>query len=238
MKHWILSLAAIVLCWGTVEAAKPKKQQPTVKEMERRLELLDAEQKRLSLELNRNEWEGYLMLAERKGQAPNLSKYPGVNVTAIRDSVPEIKALHEHYTACYNAWQEILRTAPEYEALHEEYRYVKNLPKSNPRAVKNKADYDRMYDSLRTHNPAYQPLLEARNKALFERDMAVLRYVLAWYRQQGREMPVSPIITMEQMEAIREEWPETRRMQSELNALQSVRYNLFRQIQQARYGVK
>lgn len=237
MKHWILSLAALVLCWGSVEAAKPKKQ-PTVEEMERRLAMLDAKQERLSMDINRKEWEGYLILAERKGQVSNLSKYPGVNLTAIRDSVPEIGALYERYTACYDAWQEVLRTAPEYEKLHEEYRYVKNLPKENTRVVKNKADYNRMYDSLRTHNPAYQLAINARNKALFELNMAVLRHVMEWYRQQGREMPTSPIISTEQMTAIREEWPEIDRMRTELSALRFVHYNLFQQIQNARYGVK
>ena len=34
---------ASVLCWGAADAAKPKKKQPSVEEMERRLETLDAE---------------------------------------------------------------------------------------------------------------------------------------------------------------------------------------------------
>ena len=61
---------------------------------------------------------------------------------------------------------------------------------------------------------------------------------MEWYRQQGREMPTSPIISTEQMTAIQEEWPEINRMRTELIALQFVRYNLFQQIQNARYGVK
>lgn len=237
MKRWILSIAAIALCWGAAEAAKPKKR-PTVEDMERRLAMLDAEQERLSTELNRREWECYAILAERAGRVARLTDYPGVNLSAIRDSVPEIGALYERYNASYKAWQEILHTAPEYKKLHEEYRYVKNLPKDNPRAVENKAGYDRMYDSLRAYNPAYRPAVEARDKALFDRDMAVLRHVMEWYRQQGRMMPVQSVISMAQMNAIRNEWPEVRRMEDELRALRSVRDDLFRQIRNARYGVE
>lgn len=238
MKRWILSITAIVLCWGAVAAEKPKpkpKKQLTIEEMERRLAMLDTEQERLSLELNRKVWECYTILAEREGRVARLSNYPGVNVTAIRDSVPEINALHERYDAYYKAWQEILRTVPEYEKLHEEYRYAKNLSKNSPRAVENKAGYDRMYDSLRTHNPDYLPALKARDKALFDRDMAILRHVMEWYRQQGREMPVSPVISEVQMNAIRDEWSEVDRMEDELRALKWVRHDLFRQIQNARY---
>ena len=237
MKRWVLSIAAIALCWGAAEAAKPKKR-PTVEDMEHRLAMLDAERERLSMELNRREWECYAILAEREGRVARLTDYPGVNLVAIRDSVPEIGALYERHDASYKAWQEILRTAPEYEKLHEEYHYVKNLPKNNPRAVENKAGYDHMYDSLRTHNPAYRPAVEARDKALFDRDMAVLRHVMEWYRQQGREMPVLSVVSTAQMNAIRDEWPEIRRMESELRALESVRYTLFRQIRNARYGVE
>lgn len=237
MKRWILSVAAIALCWGAAEAAKPKKR-PTVEDMERRLAMLDAEQEHLSMELNRKEWECYAILAEREGRVARLTDYPGVNLKAIRDSVPEIDALYERYDACYKAWQEILRTAPEYKKLHEEYRYAKNLPKDNPRAVENKAGYDRMYDSLRAYNPAYRPTVEARDKALFDRDMAVLRHVMEWYRQQGRMMPTQPVISMAQKNAIRNEWPEVGRMETELRALRSVRDDLFRQIRSARYGVE
>lgn len=237
MKHWLLSIAAIVLCWGAAEAAKPKKR-PTVEDMERRLAMLDAEQEQLSMAINRKEWECYAILAEREGRVARLTNCPGVNLKAIRDSVPEIGALYERYDACYKAWQKILRTAPEYAELHEEYRYVKNLPKDAPRAVENKAGYDRMYDSLRIHNPAYRPAVEARDKALFDRDMAVLRHVLEWYRQQGRMMPTQSVIPMAQMNAIRHEWPEIRRMEDELRALRSVRSDLFRQIRNMRYGVE
>ena len=231
-------IVASVLCWGAADAAKPKKKQPSVEEMERRLETLDAELERLAMELNRKKWECYMILAEREGRVARLSDYPGVNLQAIRDSVPQIEALYERYEASYKAWQEILRTAPEYEKLHEEYQYVKNLPKDNPRVVENKMGYDRMYDSLRTHNPEYRPAIAARDKALFARDMAVLRYVVEWYRQQGREMPVLSVISRTQMGAIRNECPEVERMESESRALQSVRYALFKQIQEARYGLE
>lgn len=237
MKHWLLSIAAIVLCWGAAEAAKPKKR-PIVEDMERRLAMLDAEQERLAMEINRKEWECYAILAEREGRVARLTNCPGVNLKAIRDSVPQIGALYERYDACYKAWQEILRTAPEYAELHEEYRYVKNLPKDAPRAVENKAGYNRMYDSLRIHNPAYRPAAEARDKALFDRDMAVLRHVMEWYRQQGRMMPTQSVIPMAQMNAIRYEWPEVRRMEDELRTLRSVRSDLFRQIRNVRYGVE
>ncbi len=115
---------------------------------------------------------------------------------------------------------------------------MKDLPKENPRAVENKIGYDRMYDSLRTHNPEYRLAIAARDKALFDRDMAVLRHVVEWYRQQGREMPVQSVISMKQMNAIRNEWPEVERMEAESRALQSVRYALFKQIQEARYGLE
>lgn len=238
MKRWILVFVASVLCWGAADAAKPKKKQPSVKEMERRLETLDAEQERLTTELSRKKWECYMILAEREGRVARLSDYPGVNLQAIRDSVPQIEALSKRYVACYKAWQDVLRTAPEYEKLHEEYQYVKRLPKEDPRAVENKVGYDRMYDSLRTHNPEYRPAIAARDKALFDRDMAVLRHVVEWYRQQGREMPVLSVISMTQMNAIRSEWPEVERMEAESRALQSVRYALFKQIQEARYGLE
>ncbi len=238
MKRWILVFLASVLCWGAADAAKPKKKQPSIEELERRLETLDAEQERLTMELSRKKWECYMVLAEREGRVARLSDYPGVNLQAIRDSVPQIEALYERYAACYKAWQDVLRTAPEYEKLHKEYRYVKDLPKENPRAVENKVGYDRMYDSLRTHNPEYRLAIAARDKALFDRDMAVLRHVVEWYRQQGREMPVQSVISMKQMNAIRNEWPEVERMEAESRALQSVRYALFKQIQEARYGLE
>lgn len=63
---------ASVLCWGAADAAKPKKKQPSVEEMERRLETLDAELERLAMELNRKKWECYMILAEREGRVPGF----------------------------------------------------------------------------------------------------------------------------------------------------------------------
>ncbi len=99
MKRWILVFVASVLCWGAADAAKPKKKQPSIEELERRLETLDAEQERLTMELSRKKWACYMILAEREGRVVRLSDYPGVNLQAIRDSVPQIEALYEHYAA-------------------------------------------------------------------------------------------------------------------------------------------
>lgn len=236
MKGWLLILMAGLLSCGAVQAKKPQKE-ADVAGLERQLAQLDAEIERLSLELNRKTWDCYAILAERGRRAPRLSNYPGVNLKALRDSVPEIEALYARYDACYKAWQEILRTAPEYAKLHEEYRQVKNLPKESPRFAENKAGYDRMFDSLRIHNPAYRPAVEARDEALFDRDMAVLRYVMAWYREQGRRMPVLSVVSREQMNAIREEWPEVGMMENNRSALRSVRYALFKRLQQIRYDL-
>jgi len=96
---------ASVLCWGAADAAKPKKKQPSVEEMERRLETLDAELERLAMELNRKKWECYMILAEREGRGDPLSDHPGVKLQAIRDSVPQIEALYERYEASYKSWQ-------------------------------------------------------------------------------------------------------------------------------------
>lgn len=119
--------------------AKPKK--PDVGELERKLESLDAEIAQTSLELNRMYWDSYLVLARREHKVPSLKDYPGVDVPGIRDTVSEIKALHERWTECYEAWQSEAKTAPEYEELSREYREVLKLPSDHPRAVENKARY-------------------------------------------------------------------------------------------------
>lgn len=235
MKRFLLLLSVGTLCCGALQA-KPKK--PDVGELERKLETLDAEIAQTSLELNRMYWDSYLVLARREHRVASMKDYPGVDIPSIRDTVPEIKALQERWSECYEAWQSEVKTAPDYEELHREYQAVRNLPSDDPRVVKSKASYKAMYDSLWRCNPNYALAVKARYAAQFERDWATLRHVVMWYRGQGREMPLGEIIPYKKQSDIRQEWPEVARLESELSSLQAVRRQLLLQIQQLRYGVE
>ena len=235
MKRFLLLLLAGALCCGALQA-KPKK--PDVGELECKLESLDAEIAQTSLELNQMYWDSYLVLARREHRVASLKDYPSVDISSIRDTVPEIKVLQDRWNECYEAWQSEVKTAPEYEELHREYQTVRLLPSDHPRVAESKARYNMMYDSLRHCNPDYTPAEKARYAAQFERDWATCRYVVMWYRGQGREMPFGEIIDYKKKSAIRQEWPEVERLESQLSALQSVRRQLLRQIQQLRYGVE
>ena len=237
MKRRVGCLLSVLLLLGLLPAAakKPASAENSVEKLVR----IDAEIVRRSLELNYLIWDCYLRYAERGRITPAVTNFPGMDFRSVCDTVPEIAFLQQEYLEADSLYKTVLRTDPEYEALHAEYAYVRNLPTSDPRQQENKKGYDMMYRRLQETNPAYVPAWESRKEAIRLRNMAITQFLLGYYKDQGREMPVEPVLAhySKELAALRREWPEIERRETELNVLRKLRGELYEQCLREEFGV-
>ena len=237
MKRFAGYLLLGVLLPGMLPAAakKPASAETSVEKLAR----IDAEIARRSLELNYLIWDSYLEYAERGRITPAVTNFPGMDFKAVCDTVPEITFLQQEYLAVDSVYKTVLRTDPDYETLHAEYAYVRTLPASDPRQQETKKGYDKMYRRLSETNPAYNPAWERRKEAIRLRNMAMTRFLLGYYKGQGREMPTETVLARysKELAALRREWPEIERGENELNVLRKLRGELYEQCLREEFGV-
>lgn len=230
----ILLFAAVISATVLPAAAKNHRQSD-----EQRLARLDREIADLSLRLNHLRWECYLDYASRVRQAIPIEKFKGADWQALLDTVPDLKALQQQYKEASARVTELLKTDPEYESIHREYISLKGV-KDKAKNDANMQRYNLLYSRMRASNPDYPAANDAKRKAYRERNDALTRYLLAYYREQGREMPMEDVILSysAEMRAVRSECPQITTMSVQLRILQKLRAELHEQILRREYGVR
>lgn len=222
---------------------------PAGESLEMKLAHLDREIGARALALNYLVWEKYLGYAGRGRIVPGVVDYPGMDYRTVRDTVPEIARLDAEYRFADSLYTAVLATYPEYRDIHREYVALKGV-NDKERQNRNRERYNLMYRYLRDNDPGYLPAYERRQEALRVRNMAVVRFLLDYYRSQGREMPTAPLITTGSylgsgtngpkvsMRYLRQEYPEIGRQEEELGVLRKLRPELFEKVQQQRYDLQ
>lgn len=208
-----------------------------------RLARLDGEIADRARALNYLVWEQYLGQMERKRLTPDVLGYPGLDFRAVRDTVPAIARAEAAYRQADSIYTRVLETHPDYRDIHREYVALKGVS-DREMQNRNKQRYNLMYSDLRDNNPDYPPARDRRLEALRVRNMALVRFLLEYYRAQGREMPTEPLIPRSavfsgekcSMELLRRECTAIGR-QEELRTLRKLRAELFELIGRQRYGV-
>lgn len=210
---------------------------------EARLARLDGEIADRARALNYLVWEQYLEQMERKRLTPDVLGYPGLDFRAVRDTVSAIARAEAAYRHADSLYTRVLETHPDYRDIHREYVALKGVS-DREMQNRNKQRYNLMYSDLRNDNPDYPPARDRRLEALRVRNMALVRFLLEYYRGQGREMPTEPLIPRSavfsekcSMELLRRECPAIGRQEEELRTLRKLRAELFELIGRQRYGV-
>ncbi|WP_295935866.1 hypothetical protein [uncultured Alistipes sp.] len=236
-------IAVVLSTPGAVAQQAPKEQSA-----EARLGHIDSEIAVRKLKLNSLVWECYLECVERNGATPDILNYPGMDFKAVRDTVSEIKRLHSAFLQADSLYTNELRTYPEYEDIHQEYIALKGVDDKSRQNL-NKERYNQMYSYLRKNNPDYQPARNRRLEAIRARNVAVVRFLLDYYRSRQREMPVDQNLIYRgsyaakstsaklSMQYLRDEHPEIGRMEEELNLLAKLRREVFEQVQRERLNI-
>ena len=229
----LLLAAATLLCAVPAVARKPKESD------EQRLARLDREIAELSLRLNHKTWACYIDYAERTRRTIPINNFKQTDWKALLDTVPELKAAQERYKEASARVTELLKTDPEYEAIHKEYISLKGI---NDKA-KNDANmqrYNLLYSRMRASCPDYPAAGDAKQKAYRERNAAVTRFLLDYYRQQRRVMPTQDVISgyRSEISAVRAECPEIVVMEDDLMILRKLRKELNEQMLRREFGVK
>lgn len=209
-----------------------------------RLARLDGEIADRARALNYLVWEQYLEQMERKRLTPDVLGYPGLDFRAVRDTVPAIARAEAAYRQADSLYTRVLETHPDYRDIHREYVALKGVS-DREMQNRNKQRYNLMYSDLRNDNPDYPPARDRRLEALRVRNMALVRFLLEYYRAQGREMPTEPLIPRSavfsgekcSMELLRRECTAIGRQEEELRTLRKLRAELFELIGRQRYGV-
>lgn len=230
----ILLLAAAILMSAAPASAKSPRQSD-----EQRLVRLDREIAGLSLRLNHGTWECYIDYACRMRQAIPVDKFKGADWQALLDTVPELKALQQQYREASARVTELLKTDPEYESIHREYISLKGV-KDKAKNDANIQRYNLLYSRMRASNPDYPAANDAKRKAYRERNAALTRYLLDYYREQGREMPMTGVIGnySSEMLLVRDECPELKAMNEKLVILRKLRKELQEQMLRSEFGVR
>lgn len=222
---------------------------PVGASLEMKLAHLDREIGARALALNYLVWEKYLEYAERGGITPDVTDYPGMDYRAVRDTVPEIARSDAEYRLADSLYTAVLATYPDYRDIHREYVALKGV-NDKERQNRNKERYNLMYRYLRDNDPDYLSAYARRQEALRVRNMAVVRFLLDYYRSQGREMPTAPLITTGSylgsgtngpkvsMRYLRQEYPCIGRQEGELDVLRKLRPELFEMVQRQRYDLQ
>lgn len=208
-----------------------------------RLARLDGEIADRARALNYLVWEQYLGQMERKRLTPDVLGYPGLDFRAVRDTVSAIARAEAAYRQADSLYTRVLETHPDYRDIHREYVALKGVS-DREMQNRNKQRYNLMYSDLRNDNPDYPPARDRRLEALRVRNMALVRFLLEYYRAQGREMPTEPLIPRStvvsgkcSMELMRRECTAIGRQEEELRTLRKLRAELFELIGRQRYGV-
>lgn len=230
----MLLLVAAILTSAIPAAARSPKQSD-----EQRLARLDREIAGLSLRLNHRTWECYIDYAGRVRQTIPIDKFKGADWQTLLDTVPELKAAQQRYQAAVDRVTELFRTDPEYESIHREYVSLKGV-KDKAKNEANLQRYNLLYSRLRASNPDYPAANSIRQKAYRDRNAALTRYLLDYYRKQGRQMPMTDVISRysSEMTLLREECPEIVAMNEELLLLRALRKELRERMLRKEYGVK
>lgn len=209
-----------------------------------RLARLDGEIADRARALNSLVWDEYLEQMEQKRLTPDVLGYPGLDFRAVRDTVPAIARAEAAYRQADSLYTRVLETHPDYRDIHREYVALKGVS-DREMQNRNKQRYNLMYSDLRANNPDYPPARDRRLEALRVRNMALVRFLLEYYRAQGREMPTEPLILRSavfsgekcSMELLRRECTAIGRQEEELRTLRKLRAELFELIGRQRYGV-
>lgn len=181
---------------------------------------------------------------ERKRLTPDVLGYPGLDFRAVRDTVPAIARAEAAYRQADSLYTRVLETHPDYRDIHREYVALKGVS-DREMQNRNKQRYNLMYSDLRANNPDYPPARDRRLEVLRVRNMALVRFLLEYYRAQGREMPTEPLIPRSavfsgekcSMELLRRECTAIGQQEEELRTLRKLRAELFELIGRQRYGV-
>lgn len=241
MKRLIGIALTSLLLWGLTPASakKPFPESSPAGTLAEKLARLDERIERLSRELNYLVWDCYLQYAERGRITPPVMNFPGMSFKTVCDTVPAIASLQRGYRVADSLYTLVLKTDPEYADIRSEYATVRNLPTSDPERRENRKRYDLMYRRLRDTNPDYVPAWERREEAMRVRNTEVTRFLLDYYKEQGREMPTSPMLERysKEMKALRGECPEIVTRESELDVLRRLRREVYELQLREEFGV-
>lgn len=233
MKNLIFALLAAALLAGTgmVSGKNPAKG-PTAAKLDR---IVQAHGE-LTRELSYKTWERCLEVAARTQTMVDLSKLKNIRLRALCDTVPALKSLWEADSVAYARWKQALRTDPEYESIHDEFISLRGV---NDRKANdaNTQRYNLLYERLKQNNPEYIPARDANSVARYQRDEAIARYLLAYYRSQG-EVFSTDVIPRTQLWALRMDFSEIAAMEQEQAILLKLQKELREQFLREQYDVK
>lgn len=231
----ILTALCLTLLFASLSA---RAEEPAAEILRAKLARIDAEIAQRSLDLNYRTVECYIDYAERNRLTPPVMTYPGLRYNAVCDTVAAIRELDARYEAANKAYKDILKSDSKYAAIHREYIAINGL-KDQQRKDANTEQYNLLYARLREKNKDYTPALDARNDAMWARNIALVRFLLDYYRAQGKSMPTEPLFKnwSNERRAMREACPEIGVSENELSILRRLRSEVYEQLRREELGI-
>jgi len=240
-------IIALLLFAGLVAAppaeAKRKEKQPPRREsvstekLEAALRRAEHDCDSLKREFGYAMWTHYLDEQIQCGRNVDFRKLPNLNVEDFCKKDPELSELNDTYAKLDEDCKRIYRARPEYANLHREYRIAVHAGDKQALA-KNKTDYEEFYSRLEREDSVYKSLEQNRKQALYQRNYALLRRLIADYRARMAQMPVDGAIGTDPYQTKRNllrSFPELQKLERSITQLNQILNDLSKELMNRKY---
>ena len=223
MKKTILIVLAALFPLITIGQEKPD-----LDHLKTTIGILENDIKELDIAINQAYYDAYIDQMERANRTIMVFAYKGFDVQELYANVPHIGDLHKVFAEADNDLQEILKKEKRYRKA----RKIQVNSANKEKREKAGEMLSSVYRKLQYNSSEYREIQKRRTQALRDQNTAILRYLLEDYHSRGMILPTSPIISGEDINAIRSNNPHIFTMEVDRDAmnstLRSIQYRLIR----------
>lgn len=201
---------------------------------EQQLEDVTADLKKKTLEYNWKLAETYADYCIANTKYISWNNLPYLKQIVEFDHPEELEPYRLKSEECKRKLDEFLNSHPEYVKLMEQ---KKQAVTEDDQKI-NKAAFSAFYQELRnTERATYAPLYSANQKAVCRYRAEALKYMVNYYRQHNRLMPVS-FIAYRDLSELQYKGSELELMKSEIQILEDLQKDLLKQVSREKYGLE
>ncbi len=229
MKTVLWSIFCLFLSgWGSMQTASAQ----DLKEMEKNLSAINEE---LSQKTKEYSWQlaaAYADYCEANNKYISWNDLPYLQQVVEYERPVSLETFRLEHKAAKDELDKFLNTYKEYRDLKK--KQTEAVTKEQKDAVS--AAFAAFWKKLRSEENSYKDLYYAERKAICKYRSEALRHVIAHYKEEKQEVPIS-FIKYSERSYLLQKGSALELMQKEISALESVQRELVRNITRAKYGL-
>ncbi len=192
----------------------------------------------LSKKINKLTWERYLTIYTEGNKPIPIFGYQGFDPEKLYDTVPELDSLHTDFLTIEKLYLAMCDSVPEYKRLRAESESLMAKPATKRRTEqieRNKQTRSNLQNLLFSQHPYIADTYKARQQALIEQKVAIVRFLTDYFNSKNELLPLSEIIPHKDL-YIAKAHPEIQNLQLDYNNLVKLRSEVSKKIQELKYG--